>query len=52
VLATVDLQPPLPDGVTPIGEKHELPGVPRPRKEADPGSVTPLRKRPPRNGPR
>jgi Family of unknown function (DUF6350) len=46
VLATVDLQPPLPDGVTPIGEK--LPGVPRPRTEAEPGSVTPLRKRPPR----
>ena len=51
VLATVDLQPPLPEGVTPIGDKQELPGVPRPRKETDPGSVTPLRKRPPRNRP-
>ncbi|MDN3357129.1 DUF6350 family protein [Actinomadura sp. DC4] len=52
VLATVDLQAPLPDGVTPIGERQQLPGVPRPRKDADSGSVTPLRKRPPRDRPR
>jgi hypothetical protein len=51
VLATVDLQPPLPDGVTPIAERQDLPGVPKPRTEAEPGSVTPLRKRPPRNHP-
>jgi hypothetical protein len=51
VLAAVDLQAPLPDGVTPIGDKPQLPGVPRPRKETDAGSVTPLRKRPPRNRP-
>jgi hypothetical protein len=51
VLATVDLQPPLPDGVTPIAERQDLPGVPKPRTEAEPGSVTPLRKRPPRDRP-
>jgi hypothetical protein len=51
VLATVELQPRLPDGVTPIGEKSGLPGVPKPRKEAEPGSVSPLRKHPPRNRP-
>jgi hypothetical protein len=51
VLATVDPQPRLPDGVTPIGEKQGLPGVPKPRTEAAPGSVTPMRKRPPRNRP-
>jgi hypothetical protein len=52
VLATVEMQPRLPEGVTPIGGKQSLPGVPRPREEAEPGSVTPLRKRPPRKGPR
>ncbi len=52
VLATVDLHPRLPDGVTPIGERTDLPGVPRPRTEPEPGSVTPLRKRPPRGRPR
>jgi Family of unknown function (DUF6350) len=51
VLATVDLQSPLPDGVTPIGERLDLPGVPKPRTEAEPGSVTPIRKRPPRDRP-
>jgi hypothetical protein len=52
VLATVEVPPPLPDGVTPISERRRLPGVPRPRKEAEPGSVSPLRKRPPRDRPR
>jgi hypothetical protein len=47
VLATVEIPPPLPDGVTPIGER--LPGVPRPRTETEPGSISPLRKRPPRD---
>jgi hypothetical protein len=51
VLATVDMQPRLPEDVTPIGEKPDLPGVPRPRSESEPGSVTPLRKRPPRDRP-
>jgi len=51
VLATMDRQPRLPDGVTPIGEKRELPGVPKPRAEAEPGTVAPFRKRPPRNRP-
>jgi hypothetical protein len=51
VLATVEMKPRLPDGVTPIGEKPGLPGVPKPRSEAEPGSVSPLRKRPPRNRP-
>jgi hypothetical protein len=37
--------------VTPIAERQDLPGVPKPRTEAEPGSVTPLRKRPPRNRP-
>src|SRR3569833_3208519 len=51
VLATADMQPRLPDGVTPIGEKPDLPGAPRPRTDSEPGSVTPLRKRPPRDRP-
>jgi hypothetical protein len=51
VLATMDRQPRLPDGVTSIGEKRDLPGVPKPRTEAEPGSVAPFRKRPPRNRP-
>jgi hypothetical protein len=45
VLANVDLQP-LPDGVTPSGERH---AVPKPRTEPEPGSVAPFRKRPPRD---
>ncbi len=45
VLASVDIQPPLPDGVISIAEKYDsgLPGVPKPRPE--PGSVSPIRKR-------
>jgi hypothetical protein len=51
MLASVDIQPPLPDGVIPIAEKYDsgIPGVPRPRPE--PGSVSPIRKRPPRDRP-
>jgi hypothetical protein len=51
VLATVEIQPPLPDGVVPIAEKYDsgLPGVPRPR--AEPGSISPLRKQPPPDRP-
>jgi hypothetical protein len=51
MLASVDIQPPLPDGVIPIAGKYDsgLPGVPKPRPE--PGSVSPIRKRPPRDRP-
>jgi hypothetical protein len=53
VLATVETERRLPEGVVPIGEKQEsaLPGVPRPRTEGASGSVTPLRKKPPRDRP-
>jgi hypothetical protein len=53
VLASVDMQPQFPEGVVPIGEKFDsgLPGVPRPRTEPGSGTISPLRKKRPRDRP-